>query len=275
MVCSHENDEKSPVFLKKNAGIYDLFFRCSPSRILVQAEMVSWKEDAMKNLRTKWMNAVITAALMLSAGICYSCSRREEGGFYGIEEQEWAEPAEGDRSSAVPSSAPEPVSGPEETSGTTGPEEEEEQPLCWVHICGAVQNPGVYGLEEGSRIYQAVEAAGGFLPEADEEYLNLAAAVADGMKITVLTEEEAHTAPFVAEAGGMSSLPDHDDRKKVNINTADKDELMTLKGIGEARAEDIIAYRRENGPFRSIEEIMKVSGIKEAAFAEIQDEITV
>ena len=147
--------------------------------------------------------------------------------------------------------------------------------MCFVHISGAVWHPGVYELEEGSRIYQAVEAAGGFLPEADEGYLNLAALIADGMKITVLTKEEAQSAgAWEADEGG-SGQQKETVSEKVNINTATKDQLMTLTGIGEVRAEDIIAYRQEHGPFRQIEDIMQVSGIKEAAFAKIKDDITV
>lgn len=147
--------------------------------------------------------------------------------------------------------------------------------MCFVHINGAVWHPGVYELEEGSRIYQAVEAAGGFLPEADEGYLNLAALIADGMKITVLTKEEAQSAgAWEADEGG-SGQQKETVSEKVNINTATKDQLMTLTGIGEVRAEDIIAYRQEHGPFRQIEDIMQVSGIKEAAFAKIKDDITV
>ena len=143
----------------------------------------------MKYLRLKWMKAIITAALMLSAGICYSCSHREEGGFYGIQEETLILSGEGPSVQDGPSdSAPgktDEVQTQEEETEETGPQDsrEETKTMCFVHINGAVWHPGVYELEEGSRIYQAVEAAGGFLPEADEGYLNLAALIADGMKI--------------------------------------------------------------------------------------------
>lgn len=235
----------------------------------------------MKYLRLKWMKAIITAALMLSAGICYSCSHREEGGFYGIQEETLILSGEGPSVQDGPSdSAPgdtDEVQTQEEETEETGPQDsrEETKTMCFVHISGAVWHPGVYELEEGSRIYQAVEAAGGFLPEADEGYLNLAALIADGMKITVLTKEEAQSAgAWEADEGG-SGQQKETVSEKVNINTATKDQLMTLTGIGEVRAEDIIAYRQEHGPFRQIEDIMQVSGIKEAAFAKIKDDITV
>ncbi|MDO5349063.1 MAG: ComEA family DNA-binding protein [Lachnospiraceae bacterium] len=157
---------------------------------------------------------------------------------------------------------------------------------CFVHICGAVARPGVYELAGESRIYQAVEAAGGLLPEAEERLLNLAAPIVDGMKITVFTKEEARS---VSEAdvislpasslqpglAGTGSTGSENGTRQININTAGKDELMTLKGIGASRAEDIIAYREKHGFFQKIEDIMKVPGIKDGAFQKIKDDITV
>ena len=90
---------------------------------------------------------------------------------------------------------PEPLTSEEHLSREETPESVViEEPSCFVHICGAVKTPGVYELSQGSRIYQAVEMAGGFLPEADQSFLNLAQPVADGMKITVWTRQEAETA---------------------------------------------------------------------------------
>ena len=139
--------------------------------------------------------------------------------------------------------------------------------IC-VHIAGYVVNPGVYDVREGARIYEIVRLAGGFLPEADESYLNLAAVVTDGQKIIVLSKEEAKTAkPYV------DSSEEETTRKLININTATKEELMQLAGIGESRALSIIAYREKNGGFKKISDIMKVAGIKEAAFEKIKDSI--
>lgn len=143
--------------------------------------------------------------------------------------------------------------------------------IC-VHVSGCVINPGVYMLTEGSRVYEAVLAAGGFAEGADEQFLNLAEVVKDGQKIRVYTTEEIATALEVPDLSLDSS---NDTEKLININTATKESLMTLPGIGESRAESIIAYREQNGYFYSIEDIMRVSGIKEAAFEKIKNYICV
>ncbi len=168
-----------------------------------------------------------------------------------------------------------------------------------VHICGAVNLPGVYTLEPGSRIYQAVEEAGGFSGDADEDYLNLADLVADGMKIYVPTEAEVAEAEqtggsgvagkgTAAGSGGIGiiqgtasggiqekadgSVPDD---SLVNINTAGEELLCTLPGIGSSKAKSIIAYREKNGAFQKTEDIMNVEGIKNGLFQKIKDNITV
>ncbi|MDO4303182.1 MAG: helix-hairpin-helix domain-containing protein [Bacillota bacterium] len=147
-----------------------------------------------------------------------------------------------------------------------------QQRVCVVHICGAVVNPGVYTLEEGSRIYQAVEKAGGFREDAREDYLNQADLIADGMKIYVPTCEE--TEGLWLE--GMTEGAEADDAAGlVNINTADEERLCTLPGVGSAKARSIIAYREKNGSYQRIEDIMNVEGIKEGLFQKIRDSITV
>ncbi|MBQ7942751.1 MAG: helix-hairpin-helix domain-containing protein [Lachnospiraceae bacterium] len=142
--------------------------------------------------------------------------------------------------------------------------------LLYVYVCGAVQNPGVYEVPEGSRLYEVVEYAGGMLEEADDMYLNLAREVKDGEQIVILTSEQTRTSDgsvLTESASQASGL--------VNINTASVEELMTLSGIGESRAEAIIEYREKNGEFETIDAIMRISGIKEALFEKIKDKITV
>ncbi|MEG0215936.1 MAG: helix-hairpin-helix domain-containing protein, partial [Hungatella sp.] len=142
-------------------------------------------------------------------------------------------------------------------------------PECYyVHICGEVVSPGVYEIEAGSRVFQVVERAGGFTGEAANGYLNLAEMIRDGMKIAVPSVTELEKNAVYGESAG-------DEAKKVNLNTATKEELMTLKGVGEAKAEDILRYREDHGGFQSIEEIMEISGIKDAAFQKIKDDIIV
>lgn len=152
--------------------------------------------------------------------------------------------------------------------------QETDQAVFFVYVCGAVQNPGVYELAEGSRIFEAIELAGGFREDACKDYINQAQAVSDAMKIYIPTVEEIKNGEFHGEAGenGPDSAPEV---SLVNINTADIDKLLTLPGIGESRAEAIITYREDHGKFEKIEDIMQVSGIKEGAFKKIKDKICV
>lgn len=167
----------------------------------------------------------------------------------------------------------------------------EETKTLVVHICGAVSAPGVYELLAGSRIIDAVEAGGGFLPEADEACCNLAEEIVDGCQIYIMTKTESCADGQTEKKAGIQTSPDSDmqttDRNVrsnsatalenglVNLNTADVAALMTLPGIGESRAKAIISYREQHGAFAQIEDIMKISGIKQAAFSKIKDKITV
>lgn len=162
--------------------------------------------------------------------------------------------------------------------------EAEEPHSCFVYVCGEVISPGVYELSEGERIYQAIGLAGGFTEQAAEASINLAEPVWDGMKLEVPSREqvsESQWMPPEAAAGGrdpggeMSGGQGLSGGSKVNLNTATKEELMTLTGIGEAKAAEILRYRQERGGFQSIEDIMNISGIKEASFQKIKDDITV
>ena len=155
--------------------------------------------------------------------------------------------------------------------------ENSEKSGVYVYICGEVVNPGVYELSEDSRIYEAVDAAGGFTENAARESINLASKVSDGMQITIYNKEEAASLPAGGTSAGKNSGQDQmsESSSLVNLNTATKEELMTLKGIGESKAEDIIRYREKSGGFKKIEDIMKISGIKEAGFQKIKDSITV
>lgn len=136
----------------------------------------------------------------------------------------------------------------------------------FIQITGAIHKPGVYEVCEGERIFKVVEQAGGLLEEASFESINQAMMAEDGQVIHVLTKEEYQN---VQE-------PDiQDSNSKVNINRASKEQLMTLPGIGEGKAAQIIEYRQEHGSFAKIEDIMKISGIKEHLFEKIKDAICV
>lgn len=151
---------------------------------------------------------------------------------------------------------------------------------CFVHICGAVKTPGVYELPEGSRIFEAVELAGGLTEEACGEYQNQAQKITDGMMIYIPTSEQKENGEveemLLKKKEAAKEADDVPDTSKViNINTADKEMLMTLPGIGESRAESILSYREESGGFTKIEDIMKVPGIKKGAYQKLKDKICV
>lgn len=145
-----------------------------------------------------------------------------------------------------------------------------------VHVCGAVENPGIYMLPTGSRLYEAVTMAGGFSEEADSAYHNLARVIEDGERIYILTSSETKELTAEQQVMGESGLnASLQSNGLINLNTATIEQLMTLPGIGEARAADILSYRTKIGQFTDIEELMNVSGIGESRFEKIKDKITV
>jgi competence protein ComEA len=136
----------------------------------------------------------------------------------------------------------------------------------YIHVCGEVKNPGVYTFTSSPRVIEAVKKAGGFTKKADRQTINLAEEVADGTQLFIPAKKK-NKASAAAETVNESG--------KININTATKQELMTLSGIGEAKAAQILSYREENGKFQKIEDIMNISGIKEGVFGKIKDQIEV
>lgn len=173
----------------------------------------------------------------------------------------------------------------EDSEGST----KETASVVYVYVCGAVNHEGVYFLEEGDRVYKAIELAGGFRDDADTTVLNQAGIVTDGEMIRVPTVEEAvrlrengqEVSGSVAlgtgqtgQIGGQNGGTDSGETRKVNINTAASEELQTLPGVGSAKAAQIIAYREENGAFSEIEDIMKVPGIKQGSYEKLKDRIT-
>lgn len=147
-----------------------------------------------------------------------------------------------------------------------------EPTIIYIDIKGAVKSPGMYSFQEGDRVQDAVQRAGGLTDEADHRQINLAQKLTDQMLLIIPRVGE----EGVVNQGGVSGDSDsQSDAHQVNINTADKTELMTLKGIGEVKAQSIIDYREENGSFQTIEEIKNVSGIGEGTFANLKDSITV
>ena len=165
-----------------------------------------------------------------------------------------------------------------------------------VYVCGAVNAPGVYELDACSRIVDAVDAAGGPGPDAGFGYINLAQPVTDGQKVYIPTEKEVRdaiesgaytsTVNITSNTPGMETGEGGADQggsnvgraeagELVDINTADAQTLMTLPGIGQSKADKIIAYREANGGFTCIEDIMLVGGIKEGLYNKVKDRICV
>lgn len=155
-----------------------------------------------------------------------------------------------------------------------GAKEKESKKKLLVHVCGEVLNPGVYEIEEGGRVWEAVRLAGGFTQEADPDYLNQATKVTDGEQLYIPGKEETKERERVSESrqeGGEGPSASG----VVDLNKASKEELMSLSGIGEAKAEAILAYRQERGKFEKVEEIKEVSGIGEGVFRKIKEKIRV
>lgn len=149
----------------------------------------------------------------------------------------------------------------------------QEEKIIMVDVCGEVFQPGVVSLKDGARVIDAVKAAGGLMDTADRRQINLARIVTDGEQIYIPKIGENMT-----EQGNKNI--NHDiamsvqNKGKININTASVAELESLNGIGKVLAERIVQYRQENGNFKEIKDIMKVSGIGEKKYEGIKDSIT-
>ncbi|MCH5263677.1 MAG: helix-hairpin-helix domain-containing protein [Lachnospiraceae bacterium] len=173
------------------------------------------------------------------------------------------------------------------TGEQNAPAENAEPQTIYVHVCGAVINPNVYELPTGSRVYEAVQMAGGFTEDADGSYVNQAQTLSDGVKLVIPTIEqtqamitenvEVDLIGIVGEQGNSASMQGGaaSSDGKININTATEAELCNIPGIGATRAAAIVAYRQEKGGFSAIEDIMNVSGIKEGTYEKIKDSIKV
>ncbi|MCM1122837.1 MAG: helix-hairpin-helix domain-containing protein [Eubacterium sp.] len=268
------------------------------------------------------------SALFLCSVLC-GCTRREqlvlqvneaaqenvyetqEGDVTGVQESETAG-LQGDTASGIPDSRILEAAG---QAGITGAEggaltgtqalqaqqstQEQSPAVICVHVCGAVKHPGVYELAADSRVYEAVEQAGGFAETADESYVNQAERLKDGVKLVIPTTEQtaALSEQDTAEIAGIGIIEGKETEKpagqadgeiagttvsesnasdgKININTASETELCNIPGIGSTRAAAIVAYRQERGCFQSIEDIMNVSGIKQGTYDKIKDKIKV
>lgn len=180
----------------------------------------------------------------------------------------------------VPSSAA-PANGEAPTEGEAGANgempadgETSAGAQVYVHVAGAVAEPGLVHLAEGARVADAISAAGGAARGADLDRVNLAAVLIDGEQVYVPTEGE--DVPAVAQPGtGEGGGADQGSNAVVNMNTAGAQELATLPGIGPAKAADIIAWREDEGPFASVEDLLQVPGIGPATLERLRDRVRV
>ena len=217
--------------------------------------------------KKKLVKVIITLAFLGATGIFYSCNHGSEDTAVVFDTKKKAieatTPAEEIAQTAVP-----------------GAEKVEEMPEeaadLYAYLCGAIKNPDVYVFHEGDRVIDLVRKAGGFTDEAATEALNLARELKDGEQIYVPTKEEASNDSLsIKNDSAGNTVEEKTSDSKVNINTATLEELTSLPGIGQAKASSIIKYRENNGAFSSIEDIMKIEGIKAGVFNKIQDYILV
>lgn len=236
-------------------------------------------------MKFRRIKAAAILVLFLTAGVLYSANRSQDVFLYDYGFQAAEETGETADSGKTEKPEDRSLAFEETDSGKAGESagfhETETAKQVYVHVCGAVQKAGVYLISEDSIVADAIEAAGGMSEGAAADYLNLAVTISEGDKIYVpyLEDlEDPYGAAGQSSSGSGAQFGQGEDSGQstlVNINTADSTQLMTLSGIGQTRAEAIIAYREANGNFQKIEEIMEVSGIKEGAFNKIKDQITV
>lgn len=254
------------------------------------------RKEEQKNINSRIKVRNVVACILLSAvmGVC-GCTKKEQLVFsvqndtaVNMEEHQTGETLQSDNGDMI--DRPKVTEQSTTDLGDVRTNLAEENGLrqrIYVHVCGAVVNPGVYELPAGSRVYEAVQAAGGFTEDADENYVNQAFALTDAVQLVIPTVEEAEAWKTqngqaeeqtairggAAETIGSQEVSASDG--KININTASESQLCDIPGIGAVRAAAIAAYRQEHGAFETIEDIMKVSGIKQGTYDKIKDSIIV
>lgn len=161
-----------------------------------------------------------------------------------------------------------------DSADTAAPDTVSDAYIC-IYVAGSVINPGVYNLAEGSRVYEAIEMAGGATPGADLASINLAKPLTDAEMVYVPAEGETPSASYAAGAAPTSAAGGAQGSGPVNINTAGVEELKTLNGIGDSLAQAIVDDRERNGPFTSVDDLVRVSGIGAKTLARFADKVCV
>ncbi|HEM5514532.1 ComEA family DNA-binding protein [Streptococcus suis] len=186
----------------------------------------------------------------------------------------FSQPAKSDQTGLTDFPQTEQASSSQEQTEETSTEESEELSQLTVDVKGAVEKPGLYTLEAGARVNDAVEAAGGLTSQADPKSINLAQKLSDEAVVYVASKDE--NISVVASTTASSAMsPEEKSTSLVNLNTATEADLQTISGIGAKRAADIIAYREANGGFKSVNDLNNVSGIGDKTMESIRPYVTV
>ena len=209
----------------------------------------------MKNLKKKMSKELLITSAIILLGL---------GFFYKIFLQ----------------STPEDISLAEEVLETTELKTEElnDEEIggkLYVDIKGAVKLPGMYEVTSDMRVLNVIDLAGGLTTDADDKQINYAQKIEDQMIIYIPKEGEEAPELIQQTSGGGNGQGDSDNENKINLNLATKEELMTLNGVGEKKAEKIIDYREENGSFQKIEDLKNVNGFGEKSFESLKQYITI
>ncbi len=243
-------------------------------------------------MKKKYIAVIITCVILIAAGICYCVSYFGMGTTIpvitdlggegtespGVKVNSIADPGmDTAATSAVGASGTGNSPDKPVTEGSSEGKaiEEDEAAYLYVHLCGAVEHPSVYRAVKGSRLVEIIDLAGGLTKDAAGDYINQAMIVEDGQRIYIPTGEEVRELPSVDYISGGSENNRSEDSGLIDINEADKEELMSLPGIGQAKADSIIEYRNAGGGFQSIEDLMNVPGIKEGLFHQVSSYITI
>lgn len=220
-------------------------------------------------MKRKLIIAGIACGFIVISGICYSCAYQKDNPASLLVSEETVE-EEGALETEASKGKLNTLENSESITEVTI-DTDQKSAVIYVHICGAVATPGVYQLKQDARLCELIEQSGGLLQDAAGDYVNQAQQVMDGQRIYIPTKEEVEelsTAEYLEGNQNVTEIKE-ETSALVNINTADSQELMNLPGIGQAKADSIIEYRTANGTFKTIEELMKIPGIKEGLFSKI------
>lgn len=185
----------------------------------------------------------------------------------------FSQPAKSDQTGLTDFPQTEQTSSSSDQTEEVSTEASEEPTQLVVDVKGAVEKPGLYTLEAGARVNDAVEAAGGLTSQADPKSVNLAQKLSDEAVIYVASKDE--NVSVVSNTTASSAMSQEGNESKVNLNTATEADLQTISGIGAKRATDIIAYREANGGFKSVDDLNNVSGIGDKTMESIRPYVTV